>query len=114
MKTNKLLSISIIIAAIIIAMPLWQISKEKVTSAPTINLPDYASIEQQVANISSSSKVDSCIYSIDRTKLLLDVTYLHDEKEWHSQVLYKMDEYGRFLRVSAPEQAKNSFPIEIK
>ncbi len=114
MNNNKLLSISIIISAIILAMPLWQISKELVPSAPTVSLPDYASIKQQVAQISSSSKVESCIYSIDKTKLLLYITYLHDEKEWHSQVLYKMDEYGRFLRVAAPEQVKNSFPVEIK
>ena len=114
MNNNKLLSISIIIASVVISVPLWKnVSKHPIPS-PTIELPDDASIKQQVERISSTSKVDGFRYSIDKTKLILDVSYLHEGKNWSSQVLYKMDEFGRFIRISVPDDAKRSFPVEIE
>ncbi|WP_372796324.1 hypothetical protein [Pontiella sp.] len=114
MNDTKVLSISIIIASVVISIPLWKNGSRHPAPATIIELPDDASIKQQVERISSTGKVEGFRYSIDKTKLLLDVSYLHEGKTWSSRVMYEMDEFGRFIRISVPDEAKRSFPVEIE
>ncbi len=93
-----------------LAMPLWKIANNMPSSSPDIILPDYNSIKKQVKLTSDTSTVNSFRYSLDKTKLLLDVNYLHDGQEWSTDIIYEMDEFGRFFRTSISSYAKQSFP----
>ena len=53
-------------------------------------------------------------YSIDKSKILLDVSFPTEAGITYSAVIYEMDDYGQFIRKSVPTAAKDSFPIKIK
>jgi hypothetical protein len=115
MNNNKLLPISIIIAAVIISIPLGKIANTLEAPSKDIDLPDVTSIKEQITGNDESCTFIGCRYSIDKTKLMASVSFTEGDSFFpNCTIIYEMDEFGRFLKKSNIVNVKRRFPQEIK